>query len=79
MVGKMIMGLGLEILLKFPNVAREPGELYFFFTLFFFSSFLSSYFSFFIYIYIYMCVCVCVCVCVCDDSAKVSAEILVFS
>jgi hypothetical protein len=26
-----------------------------------------------------MCVCVCVCVCVCDDSAKVSAEILVFS
>jgi hypothetical protein len=25
MVGKMSMGLDLEILLKFPNVAREPG------------------------------------------------------
>jgi hypothetical protein len=53
MVGNMSMGLDLEILLKFPNVAREPGSfiIYFFFTLFFFSSF--SHHTFLLYIYIF--------------------------
>jgi hypothetical protein len=31
MVGKMSMGLDLKILLKFPNVAREPGSFIIFF------------------------------------------------
>jgi hypothetical protein len=49
--GKMSMRLDLEILLKFPNVARESGSLIIlFFSLFFFSSFFITLFHF-IYIF----------------------------
>jgi hypothetical protein len=54
MVGKMSMGLDLEILLKFPNVARELGSFIiyiYFFTPFFLFFLFSSYFSFFIYVF----------------------------
>jgi hypothetical protein len=61
MVGKMSMGLDLEILLKSPNVARElgsfiiytfpPPPLLFFF-LFFFIFFVSSLFSLFFLYYL---------------------------
>jgi hypothetical protein len=58
MVGKMSMGLDLEILLKSPNVARELGSFIIytfpppppFFFLFFFIFFVSSLFSLFSFI-----------------------------
>jgi hypothetical protein len=52
MVGKMSMGLDLEILLKFPNVAREPGSFitYIFFLHSFFLLFLIILFLLYIYI-----------------------------
>jgi hypothetical protein len=56
MVGKMSMGLDLEILLKFPNVARELGSfiIHFFFTLVFsFLSFSHHTFSSLYIIYIF--------------------------
>jgi hypothetical protein len=49
---RMSMGLDLEILLKFPNVAREPESFIiyiFFFILFFFFPFLNILFLIYIY------------------------------
>jgi hypothetical protein len=44
MAGKMSMGLDLEILLKFPNVVREPGSfIIFVFLLLFYHTFPSLY------------------------------------
>jgi hypothetical protein len=51
MVGKMSMGIDLEILLKFPNVASEPRSFIIYFLLSLSLSFFlfSSYFFFFIF------------------------------
>jgi hypothetical protein len=51
MVGKMSMGLDLEILLKFPNVAREPGALLYYFFIFSFLPFFIILFLLYIYIF----------------------------